>query len=266
MVKEVWRESVKNVHPFQKGDTNQGTKHCMTIVKYLNRLENRINVELSDAVILLISAAVHDIGKSIVVHDIVKYAKFLGTGTRIPHEPHEKVGSTFIQSNYSDLKIQGEWQPPVSNIVEYHAGNVSLNSVTNSSSLNVPDGSGATTNLNINIQKLAAIFRLCDVADMTHTRISDTVFSLNEKKKNALDAIDQSFYQKLFSHKNIDKLLLKKDHFDVIVSSAITDPSELNMIKDSIKYDNDDLQNSATSKILATNNIPSEFWINGKRH
>jgi hypothetical protein len=30
MVKDVWKKCVRDMHPFQKGDTNQGTKHCIS--------------------------------------------------------------------------------------------------------------------------------------------------------------------------------------------------------------------------------------------
>ena len=101
----------------------------------------------------------------------------------------------------------------------------------------------------VNIQKLAAIFRLCDVSDMSHTRISDIVFILNENKN--LEYVDEETYWKLFSRNNIDKLLLNSHYLDIIILPKVVDPSrEFDKIKESIRYDNDDLEDSGASGIL----------------
>jgi hypothetical protein len=161
--------------------------------------------------------------------------------------------------------MQDEWQKPICEIVKYHAGNDSLINLSTSLTIDVPDDGGATTQLiDINIQKLAAIFRLCDVSDMSHTRISDVVFKLNEMKN--LKSEDKKVYWKLFSRNNIDKLLLNSDHLDIIILPKVADPSpEFDKIKESIRHDNDELEGSDTSKILRAETIPSEFWVKGAK-
>jgi hypothetical protein len=245
MVKDVWQKCITDVHPFQKGDTNQGTKHCMTIVNNVNELYKHKNIKPApaEAVILLVSAAVHDIGKSLAAES-----------------KHEEIGSDFIDSNHGDLLIGDDWQIPIRDIVKYHTGGLPLSGL---GSRHFDDKVGKSGTLRVDTQKLAAVFRLCDIADMSRTRISDIVFFLNKKERSKLD---DTTYNKLFARNHIDSLKIAADHLDVIVSPTITDPSELDIVEECVKHDNDeDLQKSGTSSILQTHKMPYEFWVNGKR-
>jgi len=62
----VWENAVKELHPFQRGPTHQGTKHCRKILQNLDSLTSVCAgslLKLEEGTMMSIAAAIHDVMK-----------------------------------------------------------------------------------------------------------------------------------------------------------------------------------------------------------
>jgi HEAT repeat protein len=146
-IEYVW-EKAKEYHSSQRGDNIQGAEHCKTIEKILYRLiPDRKKDELKqiDLFLLSVAACLHDIGK--IVEE--------------KWEDHGQKSKQIILDEYESLGLDKGEAVAVADIVGVH---------THGQLNELPKRTRAIGSIRVDIEELAAIFRLADMLDTSYQR------------------------------------------------------------------------------------------------
>jgi hypothetical protein len=159
-IDEVWRRA-ESYHECQKGDNIQGRMHCETVEKNLSRLipdeKKKKDMKPMELFILSAAACLHDIGK--VVPD--------GAGGW--KSDHGKRAMDILLEEYDKLGLDKGQAAAVGYIVGVH----------NDGRLDeLPDKPYVIGSEEIDIIKLAAVFRLADMLDTNYRRAPEIVSSI----------------------------------------------------------------------------------------
>jgi hypothetical protein len=159
-IKEIWRKG-KTYQDSQQGDNIQGTLHCEAVEKNLCKLipDEKKEKELKSIELFVLSAAacLHDIGK--VVKDDARGWK----------SDHGKRSMEIILEEYDKLGLERGQAFAVGHVVSVH-GDGRLDEL--------PRKPVAIGSEEIDIIKLAAIFRLADMLDTNYQRAPEIVSSI----------------------------------------------------------------------------------------
>jgi hypothetical protein len=159
-IDEVWRRA-ESYHDYQKGDNIQGRVHCETVETNLSRLipdeKKKKDMKPMELFILSAAACLHDIGK--VVPD--------GAGGW--KRDHGKRARDILLEEYKQLGLDKGQAFAVGYIVGVHNdGRID----------DLPDKPYAIGSEEIDIIKLAAVFRLADMLDTNYQRAPEIVSSI----------------------------------------------------------------------------------------
>jgi HEAT repeat protein len=158
-INEIWRKG-KAYQDSQQGDNIQGTLHCEAVEKNLSKLipDEKKEKELKPIEIFVLSAAacLHDIGK--VVNDVARGWK----------SDHGKRSMEIILEEYDKLGLERGQAFAVGHVVSVH-GDARLDELPRTPVVGSEE---------INIIKLAAIFRLADMLDTNYQRAPEIVSSI----------------------------------------------------------------------------------------
>jgi hypothetical protein len=159
-INEIWRKG-KAYQDSQQGDNIQGTLHCEAVEKNLSKLipDEKKEKELKPIEIFVLSAAacLHDIGK--VVKDDARGWK----------SDHGKRSMEIILEEYDKLGLERGQATAVGHVVSVH-GDGKLDEL--------PRTPVVIGSEEIDIIKLAAIFRLADMLDTNYQRAPEIVSSI----------------------------------------------------------------------------------------
>ncbi|MDQ1352467.1 MAG: hypothetical protein QG657_2773 [Acidobacteriota bacterium] len=160
-LKEIWRKAKGSYHESQKGDNIQGWTHCKAVETNLSRLipDEKKEKEMTPMELFLLSAAacLHDIGK--VVPD----------GSSDWDSDHGKRAKEILLQEYDKLGLDNVQAIAVSYIVSVH----------NDGRLEeLPNTPVVIGSEEIDIVKLAAIFRLADMLDTGYNRAPEIVSAI----------------------------------------------------------------------------------------
>ncbi len=160
----LWRKATLEIHPFQKGDSHQGTEHCIHILENLNKLTSSKNLSDIEAFLISCAALLHDIDKAISDYK-----------TRVDSEKlHGVKGAEFILSHFDLFNINQEEARAIAFIVRKHGSEGFGNTDQIYSNFSISSRQGL-----INLLPLAAVFKLADMLDFSHKRLSHTITMLN---------------------------------------------------------------------------------------
>jgi HEAT repeat protein len=156
-IEEVWRRA-ESYHDYQKGDNIQGRVHCETVETNLSRLipdkKKKKDMKPMELFILSAAACLHDIGK--VVPD--------GAGGW--KRDHGKRAMEILLEEYDKLGLDKGQAVAVGFIVSVH---------NDGRTDDLPDKPYVIGSEEIDIIKLAAVFRLADMLDTNYQRAPEIV-------------------------------------------------------------------------------------------
>ncbi|MCK4392980.1 tetratricopeptide repeat protein [Candidatus Bipolaricaulota bacterium] len=178
IVKEKAAEIIKWSPPVDPGVpelppyyTDHGMEHSKRILAILDRLTERLNIQIFEAFPLLCSVWLHDIGM------------FVG---REPGEPYEttrklhhlRTVEYVKQESEADRLPLDQWQlPNVLDICRAHRSRVNFDDEPI-----IPEGRPFEDGTGIvRVRLLASLLRFADVCDVRHTRAPQTVFEIHEE-------------------------------------------------------------------------------------
>jgi len=152
-INEIWRKA-KSFHEKQKGDNINGREHCLAVERNIGKLiaynNNYKRLNQTELFLLDVSACLHDIGKTI---EDKKY---------MWNCDHGRISEKLILENYEQLGLELVQAVFVGHIVGVHvSGNVD----------EIPQEQKALGIEEVNLVKLAVIFKLADMLETTHQRV-----------------------------------------------------------------------------------------------
>jgi hypothetical protein len=164
---EVWNTAVNDIHPFQRGPTHQGTKHCAQVLSYLTALSGIITAGFSPPVraLMSIAAALHDLGKADILAN--------------PNDPHALIGATLIQNLPHVFKLDPDLKETVSRIIRTHNPEFPLAHIGSIGRVNlVAPSVNIYKPIQIDMDLVCAFFQLADVISTTIDRVSFPIFEV----------------------------------------------------------------------------------------
>jgi hypothetical protein len=241
-VLNLWDFAEHNIHPFQKGDSHQGSIHCYNVINNLGKI-HLDNLDPLSIYLLCCSAILHDIDKAIIDH-----AKHVGSR-------HGRVSAEFIRSNPSLFHFSKPVAEAIAIITEYH-GKVNQSEIKHKyPSEQIKDPIKYKKYGNINYALLSSIFKLSDMMDVSYKRISDIIIKLN-------------FPEKCDSPKLLSRQLLKEATADrherkiILDSYTISSPMEYQAVIIAVDMMNEELADTGVADALNIFGYPYKFSIN----
>lgn len=247
MVDEVWRNAMNDLHPFQRGPTHQGTKHCTQVLENLRVLleeiyeERKFTFDIEVRAVLSMAAALHDIGKGDIIDP--------------KGEKHAQNGAKAIEEIPEIFKVDPGFKVFVSKIVSTHApegrskpirgvGGVTING----KGLNIPCPEHI-------VEKACSIFQLADTMDTTKDRVSDPVFEALLKVYDPTHPLHGEFITRMRIveiRRTIDSVYPEWDPDPCIMvkTTGAYNPK----VKTQIDSENSDLIDTGAEEILYANN------------
>jgi hypothetical protein len=242
MVKDIWENAIEDLHPFQRGPTHQGTKHCSQLLDNLDALRKqlRLSWDLEIRALLHIAAALHDIGKGDIIANVTD---------------HAQKGAKIIRNHPQTFGLDDKCSDFVAQTVETHNPEDPIKGIRTLGALDIN-----APNLNINIpgvemKNICAIFQLADVMDITRERVSGPIFeiltSLYElsavpDEKQAYDKI-KTIVRGRKGVKRVEIVTGTDAHVKIEKS---LDPSFHKDVDERIKVENEDLRKTEAYSVL----------------
>lgn len=233
----LWEKALLEVHPFQKGDSHQGTEHCLHIINHLSKLTENKNLSDIEKYLLCCATALHDLDKAIIDYKDKVDTKNL----------HGVKGGDFIRHNYELFKLDEEEARAIAFIVEKH-GAVGFN---NEDQL-YRNFTISGIDQEINLPSLAALFKLADMMDFTHKRLSKVISRLNYSEKLTPP--------KLLARKKIDKFQIDGSNINVS-TLELYDCLDYQSVLIAIDMMNTELLETKTVQELKTGAYPYIFKL-----
>lgn len=244
MVCEIWRYAIEELHPFQRGPTHQGTKHCIQVLNNLDALKQDLkitNFPVEAWAMLHIAAALHDIGKGDILADV-----------RSPK--HAQNGAKVIEDRPASLKLGNDFKDFVAAIVRTHNPESPIHRIDGLGYRDICAPAYGISIKNVDMEGICALFQLADVIDITRDRVSAAIFEMLEDlysspahpKKTLYDSVKEI----LDARKGIVNwtIVIGTDsHIKVYMSP---DTSLHTAVNERIKKENDDLKDTGATCVL----------------
>lgn len=175
-LKEVWANSVKDLHPFQRGPTHQGTRHCAQVLDNLYSLYSTVPSIQSDQALdtfekramMSIATAVHDVGKG----DLLAYPP-------PAKDYHARNCAALLLRDAEIFKtdnMDSSCTRLIARIVEMHNAEGQVDSILDLKQDRIQDKALRINDQPVETKNLCALFHLSDVMDTTRHRVSDPAF------------------------------------------------------------------------------------------
>lgn len=259
---EIWDNAVKNLHPFQRGPTHQGTKHCSQILDSLYSLYDKCPaIQGTDGLdstrpekraMMSIAAAIHDFGKGDLLADPPPAPDY-----------HARNCAKLIAKERAIFKLNGIHNSCIDLIekmVEMHNPEDQMQKIGVLGDIYVEDTGLGIGSQQAKTANLCALFHLADVMDTTKHRVSEPAFKILEH----LHRGDSGFYsiEKLVNaRRGIINCKVKKGPPCCIEVKVSSIPSFAIAAKTRINKENEDLETTGAKKILAKNNWPEKLTV-----
>jgi len=273
---EVWDNAVKELHPFQRGHTHQGTKHCGRVLSNLETLMNMktfgINFPIGVWGMLSIATALHDMGKADIIPDPP------WDTPPATEDKHAENGAKLIQKNSNDIfklnAIGKDGCDFVAEIVDRHNPEQRLNIIDNVNHLTI---SSSLISISLTLkekQQICALFQLSDVMDITKDRVSDSLFEIlkeiyfslkdGEKNKERYNNVKKMIdARRGIASFNPEPRTSGTPAFIRVQKSSIcsSDKNVDNSVDEGIKRENKDLEDTGAATILENEGWPRELKL-----
>ncbi len=175
-LKEVWANSVRDLHPFQRGPTHQGMRHCAQVLDNLYSLYSSVPSIRSDQALdtfgkramMSIATAVHDVGKGDLLADPPPAKDY-----------HARNCAALLLKDAEIFKtddMDSSCTRLIAKIVEMHNAEGQVYSISDLKQDRIEDKALRINDQLVETKNLSALFHLSDVMDTTRHRVSDPAF------------------------------------------------------------------------------------------
>lgn len=241
MVKEIWEHAIEELHPFQRGPTHQGTKHCIQVLNNLHALKQDLNITTFHDVVwamLSVAAGLHDIGKG----DII-----------VASSKHAKKGADVIEHQPASLELAEDFKEFVAEIVRTHNPEIPFINIDQLNPRNISHSVWVINVPNVDMRQVCALFQLADVLDITRDRVSNAILEMLQYlysdpvcgKHNDFNDIKKI----IEARKGIAKWTIMTGT-DNYIKVNLSDQRYKKAVEDRIKEENDDLAKTGAKDVL----------------
>jgi len=249
-LKEVWEIAVKELHPFQRGPTHQGTKHCAQVLDNLYALQTQFSLPWNEdlCAMLSLASALHDVGKGDLLADPP------------PADVHAQNSANLIRRALPSFKLDKlsrECRDFVAKIIEMHNPEGQLDKINKLQPSVIEDNNLGINSQNVETKNFCALFQLADVMDTRGERVSDSAFEvlsqlhLGNSGYYAIENIVQA-------RKGIVNIIVKtgQPYIGMDISSHHQFGAAARI---RIDKENEDLEKTGAKEVLKNNSWPSEL-------
>ena len=255
LIDSVWENAMNDLHPFQRGPTHQGTKHCIAVRDNLGNLKDELPIHFShpDEVWagLSVAAAIHDTGKGDIFADVEPDVHAHSCARLVRKKP-----------DLFNITIRS-YREFVAKIVECHNHEGEEEEIDQVKACDITINTHTIPIDEDEVKKACALFQLADVMDTTQDRVSIPEYDFFLGMYENLDDFDQ----RKLKLKKVEKIINARQAISgyqikkipqLIELQLIPNPSneQKKAVKARIEVENKALEDTGAASVLKNKRLP----------